>query len=109
MAISAPVSVHPAAVESVGSSKEIIADVTLSGTYATGGYSLTPADFGLSEVYFVEAVTKAPGTTALVYLYDHTAFKLQAYGSNGAADAPLAEQANGTANTDVVRVKVRGI
>lgn len=93
----------------MGSSKEVIADVTLSGTYATGGYALVAGDFNLSEIYFAEAYVKAGGTTALVYLYNHTTGKLKAYGSNGAAPALLAELANATANTDVVRIKVRGI
>jgi len=56
----------------IGGSKAVVADLQLSSTYATGGFALTAAQFGLtalSDVIFMDSVaTRANSTPGAAYV-----------------------------------------
>ena len=49
-----------------GTARNVIADVTFSGSYAAGGDTYTPSQFGLSTVNYI-APTMAAGSTTTGY------------------------------------------
>jgi hypothetical protein len=74
--------------------------------YPTGGYAITPANIGLNEIYgaIPVGINNAVITTGVYWQWNTTTGKVQAFGSNGAAPAFLAEIANAA---DVSAQKVR--
>jgi hypothetical protein len=64
--------------------------------YPTGGYAITPALIGLNEIIGACSfgITNAAVTTGVFWQWNTQTGKLQAFGSNGAAPAFLAEIAN---------------
>jgi len=53
------------AVSTVGSNKRIrVSDLGLSGTYATGGFTLNPSEYGLTEVFGLAVVCDADSVSA---------------------------------------------
>jgi hypothetical protein len=97
MATSATISASGRKIDAVpGSRKTVYRDITFSTTYPTGGEALpSAASLGLKEILFVDvecsAARNAAGTSAVPVAYDRTNHKLQAYVSNGASPALLAE------------------
>lgn len=88
--------------------------LTAGANYTTGGETITPSQVGLRstihQVIGTGVAAAAAGTTAWVVKYDHTNSKLQAFGSNGAAPAALAEAASNTnLSTFVVRLTFVGV
>lgn len=80
--------------------------------YPTGGYAITPASVGLSDVFgaIVVGINNAAVTTGVFWQYNTTTQKLQAFASNGAAPALLAEVANATdLSAEKVRLLVIGV
>lgn len=81
-------------------------DVTFDSSYATGGLSLTPAQVDCRSILGARQIGRAGGaTTAAVVQYDPTNQKLQAYVSNGASPALLAE-APATTNLSSLTVRL---
>jgi|SRR5579871_2122637 len=74
--------------------------------YATGGYAIAPAAVGLNEVYgvFVVGVNNNAITTGVLWQFNISTGKLQAFVSNGASPAFLNEA---PATTDLSAQKVR--
>lgn len=67
-----------------------ILDLALDNAYPTGGYSLTPADFGLNDVIHVAIEHMVSG---LVFRYDYANRKLMAFYPTGGATASPATPA----------------
>jgi alpha-D-ribose 1-methylphosphonate 5-phosphate C-P lyase len=74
--------------------------------YPTGGYAISANSLGLSEVLgaIVLGLNNTAVTTGVLWQYNVSTGKLQAFASNGAAPALLAEVA---ASTDLSAEKVR--
>jgi len=85
-----------------GNKKIRIVDVTFSGSYATGGETLTATDFGMKRIMqVVGSVTEAAGqTTAWVPHWDLANNKLKlfgaAVGATGATEHAAAAYATAT-------------
>lgn len=67
----------------IGNKKIRMVDITLTGSYATGGETLTPRDFGMKRIMNVTgSVTEAAGqTTAWVPHWDAANAKLKLFGA----------------------------
>jgi|SRR5215471_3427552 len=80
-----------------------IVDITLDASYPTGGYPLTPAQFGFGQngvIFMVDGnLSKTGGWLAA---WDYTNAKLQVFDSSGAANAAQHEVAAATPLTGVV-------
>lgn len=64
-----------------------ILDVVLDNSYTTGGYAITPADFGLNDII----VVIPQGVGGLLFEYDYANQKLLAkYPTGGATASPAA-------------------
>ena len=86
-----------------GANSAVYADLAFTGTYATGGETLTPAVFGLSRIHAVDADVTSATATAITATYNRTTGKLLLKAPAGT------EVANGTAHTAVtVSVRVLG-
>lgn len=75
-----------------GQNAAVYGSVAFSGTYATGGETLTPAEFGLTAIKEVEATVSSMSTTALVATYSRSTGKLRLVapaGTEVAASASL--------------------
>jgi hypothetical protein len=79
-----------------GKSKIMGRRVTITGTYATGGFDLFPAAFGLRRIHTVIFNERGAPATSFTYHFNSATNKVQMFGSNGAAPAALAELANAT-------------
>lgn len=79
-----------------GKAKVMGRRVTITGTYATGGWSLSPSAFGLSVIHTIICNERRAPTTAFPVQFNSETSKVQMFASNGAAPAALAEVANGT-------------
>lgn len=87
--------------DSVGNRRKTKLRYTASGTYSTGGYSLTAADFGLNKLDYVDAEIVKPITGFAAADWDTSTSKVLVYTSAGV------EVANATADTGLV-VEVTG-
>lgn len=88
----------------------VIADITLSASYATGGDTVTPASLGLVAIDAIILSGNSP-TSGLVFGVSHgTPTRIKAYQDNAtAAAAPLGEVAAATNLTShTVRAIVYG-
>lgn len=86
-----------------GANSAVYASLAFSSTYATGGETLTPAEFGLSLIKEVVATVSNMSTTAIVATFSRTTGKLRLVAPAGT------EVANGTSLTGVtVDVRVLG-
>lgn len=86
-----------------GVNSAVYADLTFSGTYATGGETLTPANFGLAAIKSVDATVSSMSTAANVATYLSSTGKLRLVVPAGT------EVANGASLTGVtVSVRVLG-
>lgn len=94
----------------VGNKRQVRGTVTFDSSYATGGETFTPADFGLTAITDVQAQPSTVGYVA-VWNRSTTAPKLMAfYGdNNNASDGALIEVPNTTdISTSVHRIAVTG-
>lgn len=66
-----------------GNKKSRIAEVTLTGSYVIGGEPLTPQDFGMRDILFIQGfVTEAAGQTATWFAYwDRVNRKMKLFGT----------------------------
>lgn len=99
--------------ENVGREKVVYKKITFDNTaYATGGFTVTAASLGLNKILDVHATpaTDSGATTAYVMRFNHTSGKIQAFTSNGAAPAALAELPNASTalNGFVTHLRVVG-
>lgn len=86
-----------------GANSVVYADLTFSGTYATGGETLTPAAFGLSVIKSVDATVSNMSTTASAATFLRSSGKLRLVAPAGT------EVANATSLTGVTaQVRVVG-
>lgn len=92
-----------------GQMKAVYATVTVTGTYTTGGDSLTPANFGLQQIVkFEPDLNELSTTTAVLPRYDYTNSLLKFYES-GASGAVFPEKGSGESVAGSFRVRVVGI
>ena len=77
--------------------KVIISDITFDSSYATGGESLTPAQFGLVSIDLVLAET----ASGYMFQYDYTNSKLKAFYPRAAITDTLAISAHAAGATPV--------
>lgn len=93
----------------IGASKEVIADVTFSGTYGAGGDTYTDAQFEMMYVNAIDPVGPAVGsaTTGYNVMPDLTNKKLRLLGG-AASGVALAETGTAGQTGTVARVRVLG-
>ena len=91
-----------------GVARCVVADVTFSGTYAAGGDTYTPSQFGLGSVLAIipQGVTGS-ATTGYVATPDIANSKIRLL-AGSAAGSPLAETATAGQTATVARVLVIG-
>lgn len=91
-----------------GKSKVMMKAVTITGTYATGGFTLSPSAFGLKKIHSAIFNERSPGTTAYLYYYDVTTSKVRMFDTGTAADGALNETVAatniGTRIVDIVAI-----
>lgn len=80
--------------------------ITLDASYPTGGYAISPALLGFTSRIDGIVASTAGNTTGVTVGWNPATGKLQAYVSNGASPALLAEAPNTTALTGQI---VQGI
>jgi len=92
-----------------GVATSCIADVTFSGTYAAGGDTFTPSQFGMTTILGILPLGPAVGsaTTGRDVMPDLTNSKLRLLDS-AAAGSPLTETATANQAATVARVLVIG-
>jgi hypothetical protein len=93
----------------VPAGKCVLADITFSGTYAAGGDTFTPAQFGMSKVDVIVDCGAAPAsaTTGFVTAPDYTNNKIRLLGG-AASGVALAESAVAGQTGTVARCLVYG-
>jgi hypothetical protein len=90
-----------------GTSRNVIADVTWSNAYASGGDTFTPSQFGLTTVNHIDAnAASGAANTAFVVIPDIPNSKLKIMG--GAASGVGLAEASGNQTTTVARVVAIG-
>jgi len=89
--------------------RTVIAAVTVSGTYTTGGDALAPGAFGLDRILlFVADMDEISSTTGAIPRYDYANNKLKFYES-GASGAVFPEKGNGESVAGTFRCMVIGL
>ena len=78
------------------------ADLAFSGTYATGGETLVPADYGLSTIEAVDADVTNLSATAVNAVFNRTTGKLILVAPAGTQVANATSLTNVTASVRVV-------
>lgn len=94
----------------VGNKRRRVFDVTLSGTYTTGGDALTPTALGLKVIEeFIPHGGASDGTVQYPIHYVYSSNKVKLFESGGAAGTAAAEKGSGESLTGIVfRVSVVG-
>lgn len=91
-----------------GVARSAIVDITFSGTYAAGGDTYTPGQFGMSTIHAIMPQgTAGSATTGYVVLPDITNSKIRLL-AGSAAGSPLAETATAGQTGTVARCLVIG-
>lgn len=96
----------------IGQYSQTMYDVLLDTDYPTGGWPITPGEVGLGTIIMGgmaiahRGAAGAAATTGYLFLFDAVAQKLQAFNSNGAAPAPLAEAGAGQNDLDTRTVRI---
>lgn len=67
----------------IGDRVQLVTDLTLDTSYATGGYSLAPAINGFTTIDFVDAQL-TPITGAVLFMFNYATQKLQVFTNAGA-------------------------
>jgi hypothetical protein len=92
-----------------GVAKSVVADVTFSSSYAAGGDTFTPSQFGMNTILQIDTNSaSASATTGYMVMPDLVNNKLKLMGSNGAAPAAFAETSTANQSATVARVVVIG-
>lgn len=93
----------------VGASKEVIADVTFSGSYGAGGDTYTNANFEMDTIDAIQPMgpAVASATTGYAVMPDLANKKLRLLGG-AASGVALAETGTAGQTGTVARVLVRG-
>ncbi len=89
----------------VSSLKRVIASLTFSGTYTTGGEAPTAGflkDLAMSKFHMVNFTEVDNAVTGLVAKYDHAANKVMLFETAAAVDSPLKEITSAQSLTGVV-------
>jgi hypothetical protein len=74
-----------------GTARHVIADVTFSNSYATGGDTFTAAQFGLTTVNYISpTIAFGSASTAYAVLPDLTGLKLKLHGMGASAATTVA-------------------
>lgn len=76
----------------VGNRKQIICDVALTGSYATGGETLDPKAFGLSRIITVTGIATEAAEQTTAWAVHWTGSKLKLFGA-GTGSTGLTEHA----------------
>lgn len=88
-----------------GKSKVMGRRVTITGTYATGGFDLFPASFGLKRIHTCIIHERGAPTTSFTYHFNSATSKVQMFETAGAVGDPLGEVTNaqsiGTRTLDI--------
>lgn len=99
--------------EAEGNLRVVYVDVTFDASYPTTGLAVDLTKLGLKEVLNVTTdggARNAAGTLLLPVSFNRATSKLQAYVSNGASPAQLAEAPNTTnLSAFTARLRVEGI
>jgi hypothetical protein len=91
-----------------GVSRSCVADVTFSGSYAAGGDTYTPSQFGMTTILaMVPQGVVGSATTGYVAMPDVANSKIRLL-AGAAAGSPLAETATANQAATVARVLVIG-
>jgi hypothetical protein len=91
----------------VGASKEVIADVTWSSSYASGGDTYVNSQFELDTIDSIDSTgASAAGNTGYIVIPDIANKKLKLLG--GAASGVALAQASGDQSGTVARVVCKG-
>jgi len=92
-----------------GTAREGIFDITFSGTYAAGGDTYTPSQFGMTTVHGIDAfgAAVASTTTGFTLMPDYANLKLRLIGG-AASGIAGAETAVANQAATVVRCRVIG-
>lgn len=92
-----------------GRQRVVSGRLTLTGTYVTGGFSITASDFGLSTIDTVIPGNAWLLTEVLTAVWDSTNSKIKLGWSGGAISSELDEITNGDTDTGfVLDVTVKG-
>lgn len=88
----------------------VLADVTLDSSYPTGGYAVTPAQLGLSQIDLVIAGNPDVGGIASSFVTVAAANKLKMWQTTTGANQILVEVANAQdVSTSIVPIMAWGI
>jgi hypothetical protein len=96
----------------IGDRKEVIADVTMSGSYATGGDTCPATLLGLDlELNIVDVCGRAyNGTLAFDAHYNHATNKMMLFGTNATPGAAVGDpEVPSTTNVAAYVVRVRAV
>jgi hypothetical protein len=90
--------------QKLGNRKRVVRDITLSGTYTTGGDPLLPSVFGLKVIdeLNVHCGSATDGTVQYPCSYIYSSNKLKLWESGGAAGTAAAEKGSGESLTGIV-------
>lgn len=97
---------------SLGNRRAKVRRVTFDSSYATGGETLVPKDFGFTQIDAVIVTgpaRKSDGTNAVIASYDHANQKMMAYWSAASGAAPGQVTAATDLSTYSVRVLAIGV
>jgi hypothetical protein len=89
-------------VERTGKSKKVSGRMTLTGTYVTGGFTVTPNDLLLGSIDSLELGTAWTGTTSYNTQWDSANSKIKLGWTAAAVSTAFAEIANATTTTNFV-------
>lgn len=94
MAVTIALTVDTNGRQVVGQQRVVRGRLTLSGTYATGGFAIAASDFGLSRLDSLQIGSAWLTTTALVTGYDSANGKIKLFETGAVVDTPLDEVDN---------------
>lgn len=85
-----------------GNRRRVVRDITLSGTYTTGGDALLPSVFGMKKIeeFIVHGSGATDGTLLYTVYYIYSSNKLQLF-ETGSAAAGSAEKGSGESLTGI--------
>lgn len=109
MAITVAFTKDTGGVQRVGKQKVVSGRITLTGTYATGGFAVTAGDFELSAIDSLSVSPAWLGTEVLTAVWDPANSKILLGWTGGATSSELDEITNGDTDTGfVLDVTVKG-
>ena len=89
--------------------REGFVDITLDGSYSTGGWTITAANLGLTSIYYLEPPAAGIGSSlGYVLRWDHATGKLLAFEGNASAGTGMQEMDAGDLNGEIIRCRYAG-